>query len=237
VRFTLPGFDPHDNSQQQRAYSLPEVMQVLDDVIRHVSPDTPVTLLLHDWGCLFGYQYALRHKDRVERVIGVDIGDAGSRYHRREMGWRAMAMTVGYQLWLATAWRLGGERGNRMARWMAGKLRAPAAPEDITAAQGWPYAVQWLGQAGGFGRLRAFAPTVPMLFIYGQKKPMSFHSRNWAERIAARPGSRVVGLPTGHWVMLQRPVEFQRTVLQWLNDTDAMCSLAGAQARTARFSV
>jgi len=237
VRFTLPGFDPQAPGFPPCAYSLRDILQCLDAVIQRVSPDAPVTLLLHDWGCLFGYQYALRHTDRVERVIGVDVGDAGSRYHRQEMGWRAMAITVGYQLWLATAWRLGGERGNRMARWMAGKLGAPAAPQDITAAQGWPYAVQWFGQAGGFGRLRAFAPTVPMLFIFGQRKPMSFHSRNWADRIAARPGSRVVGLPTGHWVMLQRPADFQRTVVQWLRDTEPMCSpLSGAASRAARFS-
>lgn len=235
VRFTLPGLDPH-HSGERRAYSLREILQCLDDVIKRVSPDAPVTLLLHDWGCLFGYQYAMRNKDRVERVIGVDIGDAGSRYHRKEMSWRAIGLTLGYQLWLAAAWRIGGDRGNRMARWMAAKLRAPAEPQDISAGQGWPYAVQWLGVAGGFGRLRTFAPTVPMLFIHGQRKPMRFHSSNWADRIAARPGSQVLGLPTGHWVMLQRPAEFHMAISHWLRETDHLCTSGQAALHNQRMS-
>lgn len=239
VRFTLPGFDParasSNATEARQAYSLRDMLQCLDKVVQTASPHAPVTLLLHDWGCLFGYQYAMRHTDRVERVIGVDIGDAGSRYHRKEMSLGVVARTLGYQWWLAMAWRLGGERGDRMARWMAQKLGAPAPAEAINAAQGWPYAVQWLNAAGGFGRLRVFAPTVPMLYVYGQRKPFSFHSRNWAERIAARPGSRVMGLPTGHWVMLQRPAEFQRAVLQWLQETDVWCAgMPAAQADRVR---
>jgi cis-3-alkyl-4-acyloxetan-2-one decarboxylase len=236
VRFTWPGMDPHRGSGKRRAWSMREMLQCLDHVVRSTSPDAPVTLLLHDWGCLFGYQYAMRNTDRVERVIGVDIGDAGSRYHRQEMSWRAMGLTLGYQLWLAAAWRIGGSLGNRMARWMAARLRAPSAPQDISASQGWPYAVQWFGVAGGFGRLRTFSPTVPMLFIYGQRKPMSFHSRNWAERIASRPGSRVLGLSTGHWVMLQRPAEFHMAIANWLRETDSVCRSQQATRTSQRLS-
>ena len=223
VRFTLPGFDPGQAHGPRHAVPLAEVVQCIARVADEVSPKAPVTLMLHDWGCFFGYQYAHQHKTRVERVIGVDIGDAGSRHHRREMSWRAMALTLGYQLWLAAAWRIGGKRGNRMARWIAKLFHAPAAAPDITASQGYPYAIQWFGVAGGFGQLRAFAPQVPMLFVHGQRKPMMFHSSNWAERIGARPGCRVLGFPTGHWVMNQAPAEFNAAVLQWLQDTEHLC--------------
>lgn len=216
VRFTLPGFDPADPSGP---YSLDAVVAAIQDAIDRASPDQPVTLLLHDWGCFFGYQYTMRHPGRVARVIGVDIGDAGSRYHRQETSLRAMWGIVSYQLWLAAAWRIGGARGDRMARWMATRLRAPAAA-SVTAAIGYPYAVQWLGVAGGYGRLRAFAPKVPMLFIHGERKPFGFHSRSWADRVAARPGCRVIGMPTGHWVMVQQPAVFNATVLEWLQRTD-----------------
>lgn len=219
VRFTLPGFG---SAADGRAYSLDEVVQAIATAIDEACPQQPVTLLLHDWGCFFGYQYATRHRDRVARVIGVDIGDAGSRYHRQQMGLRAIAQTLGYQWWLALAWRIGGGLGDRMARWMARRFRAPAPAATVTAAGGYPYAVQWLGVAGGYGRLRAYAPMVPMCFIHGARKAFGFHSDAWAERIRARPGGRVVALPTGHWVMTEAPEAFHAAVLGWLRDTDRM---------------
>ena len=216
VRLTLPGFDL---SQPGRAHSLDEVIATIKQVVEHHCPGERVTLLVHDWGCLYGYQFALRHPELVARVVGVDVGDAGSRAHRAALGLKAKAMVVGYQLWLALAWRVGGGLGDRMARWMAAKLRCPAPPQSIGAQMGYPYAVAWFGVQGGFGKLRVFDPAVPMLFIYGQRKPFMFHSQAWAERLAARPGSRVLGLPTGHWVMLQRPAEFNAALLDWLAAT------------------
>lgn len=217
ARFTLPGFDPHAPTGP---HTLDEIVNTIAARVDEASPQQPVTLLLHDWGCFFGYQYAMKHRDRVERVIGVDIGDAGSRYHRQEMNWRAIWGTVSYQWWLALAWKIGGARGDRMARRMAARFRAPAPPQDVAASQGYPYAMQWFGAAGGFGRLRSFAPTMPMLYLYGERKPFMFHSAAWADRVRARPGCRVIGMPTGHWVMHQQPEAFNAAVLDWLRKTD-----------------
>jgi hypothetical protein len=63
-------------------------------------------------------------------------------------------------------------------------------------------------------------PAVPMLFFYGERKPFQFQSQAWLDRLAARPHSRVVPLPTGHWVMVQRPQVFNDTVRSWLAETD-----------------
>ncbi len=217
VRFTLPGFDP---ALPSRAYSLDDVMAIITRAVDTVSPTQPVTLLLHDWGCFFGYQYAMRQPQRVARVVGVDIGDAGSRAHRAGLGVKAIVATLAYQWWLALAWKIGGGTGDRMARWIARLFQAPAPAQDVVSAMGYPYAMQWFGVAGGFGHPRPFVPNVPMLFIHGERKPFSFHSSAWAERLAARPGSRVLGMPTGHWVMSQRPDEFNAAVLAWLQSTE-----------------
>jgi cis-3-alkyl-4-acyloxetan-2-one decarboxylase len=217
ARFNLPGYT---DAEHRRAFALDEVVAHIAQAVDEASPDRPVTLLLHDWGCFFGYQYAQAHPERVARVIGVDIGDAGSRHHIASLSLRAKLSTLSYQLWLALAWKLGGPVGNRMARWMASTFRAPAPPTEIFSGMGYPYAMQWFGTAGGLGRPKAFLPDVPMLFIHGERKPFSFHSQVWADRLASRPGSRVRGLPTGHWVMSQRPEAFNQTVLEWLNDTE-----------------
>lgn len=216
ARFTLPGFAP---GHRKQAFSLDEVVGVIARVIDALSPDAPVTLLLHDWGCFFGCQAAMRRPQRVARVIGVDVGDAGSTRHLKEMGAAAKAATLGYQLWLAAAWRIGGAVGDRMAREMARRAHAPADPREVHAQMGYPYAVQWTGAAGGYRKLRRFAPHCPLLFIYGERKPFMFHSRAWADEVAARPGSRVVGFDCGHWLMVQRRERFNAAVLDWLKET------------------
>ena len=219
VRFTLPGFE---RSDARRAYSLDEVIGVIREVVEKSCPRGRVTLLLHDWGCFFGYQFAARHPSLVERVIGVDIGDAGSRANRGELGIRGKLMVIAYQLWLALAWRIGGRVGDAMARLMARVLRCPTDPKTIGSQMGYPYALRWLGAAGGLRGVRSYEPSVPMLFLYGERKPLMFHSRAWAERLAAQPQNRVQGFATGHWVMIGRPREFNEALLDWLGRTDRL---------------
>jgi cis-3-alkyl-4-acyloxetan-2-one decarboxylase len=216
VRFTLPGFE---HGAAKRAYSLDEIVETVRQIVSRACPGERVVLLLHDWGCLFGYQLAQRHPQLVERVIAVDVGDAGSRRNVAELSLKARLMVVFYQLWLALAWAIGGATGDRMARWMARALRCPVAPQAIHSRMGYPYAVRWLRLAGGLRGLKTFHPQTPMLFLYGERKPFLFHSRAWAERVGARAGSRVVALPTGHWVMVGRPREFNDALLSWLGET------------------
>jgi pimeloyl-ACP methyl ester carboxylesterase len=213
VRFTLPGFDL---SQPGVAHSLDEVLQTVHRIVTQCCPGERVTLLVHDWGCLFGYQFALRHPALVSRIVGVDIGDAGSKAHRAALGLKAKLMVLAYQLWLASAWRVGGALGDRMARRMAAAMRCPTEAQAIGAQMGYPYALQWFGVKGGLRRVRAFEPAVPMLYLYGQRKPFMFHSQAWLDALAARPGNRVVGLRTGHWVMLNKPQDFNDEVVRWL---------------------
>lgn len=221
VRFTLPGFDV---ASPRRAYSVDELVAAIRRVVEHACEGRAATLLLHDWGCVFGYQFAMRYPTLVERVIAVDVGDAGSRQHAAELSVKARLMVVAYQVWLALAWRIGGRAGDGMARWMARLLRCPVSPDDIHSRMGYPYALRWLGAAGGLRGARTFHPAIPMLFIYGERKPFMFHSRAWAEGVAARPASRVVALPTGHWVMIGRRREFNDAILAWLRETDSRAS-------------
>jgi len=219
VRFTLPGFDPR---RPRQAYSLDEVVETICRIVEHTCPGEQVTLLLHDWGCFFGYQFAMRYPQRVKRVIGVDVGDAGSRRHLQELSPKAKAMVVGYQVWLALAWRIGGRFGDWMAQTMARALRYPGDPQCVGAQMGYPYYVQWTGALGGYRQAKTFAPVCPMLFVYGKRKPLMFHSSAWAEEIAERSGSQVLGFDTGHWVMVEKPEEFNQAVTAWMSAGDAV---------------
>lgn len=210
VRFTQPGFD---RAGPRRSPSLDELVRIYAAIVDAVSPDVPVTLLLHDWGCVFGYQYAMRHPQRVARIVGVDLGDTNSGAFLRSLSGKAKAGIAGYQLWLALAWKIGGGLGDRMTRRMAAALRCPSDPAQIHSAMNYPY---WMAWTGGLKASVQVKPQCPVLFLYGERKPFMFHSPQWLEYVRALPGSAVQGFPTGHWVMTQAPEPFNAAVRQWL---------------------
>lgn len=215
LRFTLPGFDA---TRAPRAVSVARMLQLIDTVLDACAPGERVTLLLHDWGCAFGYEYAARRPGRVARVVGVDVGDHGSEELARAQGPRGRRMVFGYQVWLALAWKIGGRVGDAMARWMARKLRCPVPAAKIHASMGYPYAMRWFGSVGGFGGLAPVqALRCPTLFLYGTRKYFMFHSPEWERALAARPGCAVQALKTGHWVMLNQPDAFRDAVRSWLD--------------------
>lgn len=221
VRFALPGFDL---SQPPRPVSVDEMCALVGAVVDAVSPTEPVTLLLHDWGCFFGYEYAARHTHRVARVVGVDIGDTNSGAYLKSLKFKEKCLIAGYQLWLAMAWKLGGllpGLANRMTRFMAHTIGCRTAPEHIGWQMNYPYAMQWFGSHGGLRRLQradhVMGPVIPILFMFGRRKPFMFHSPRWLAALATTPGCAVHGFDAGHWLMKQQPAAFNRVLRQWLD--------------------
>ncbi len=217
VRFTLPGFDAAGDGNPT---SVADMCKALDAVVQVVSPDRPVTLLMHDWGCIFGYEFATRLPARVKQMVAVDIGDHNSGAYLKSLSGKAKLQVVFYQLWLALSWQLGrwGATGvaNRMTRWMARSLRCPTDAARISWQMNYPYVMQWFGLAGGFRGAAQVTPTVPLLYCYGERKPFMFHSARWLALQAARPGCTVQGFRCGHWVMLNQPQAFNALVCDWL---------------------
>ena len=221
VRFTLPGFDP---DKPARPTSLPEMVNLFGAIVDAACPDRPVTLVLHDWGCIFGYEFAARHPGQVERIVAVDIGDYNSDAYARTLTGKAKWQIFSYQCWLALAWALGrtlsGALGDRMTRWMARGMRCRTPQAGIGWSMNYPYAMQWFGLLGGFRGAAPVEPACPLLYLYGERKPFMFHSPRWLEGMAARPGSTVQGFRTGHWVMVEQPVAFNQRLRRWLDGAD-----------------
>ena len=214
IRFTLPGFDI---DKPRRAYRLDEMMAIVKDIVERTSPGRKVILMLHDWGCVFGYQFAMRYPSLVSKIVGVDIGDAGTREHQGSLTLMAKAMVFAYQLWLALAWRIGGLIGNGMTLAMARIAHCPSDPRFIDSRMDYPYYILWMKAYGSYRGVVRFEPKVPMLFVYGTRKPFLFHTPAWAEALAAQPGSQVHAFATGHWVMSEQPERFNQVVGAWLS--------------------
>ncbi len=221
VRMCLPGYDL---AQPPRPLSVAGITAVIGQVADAVSPAQPVTLLLHDWGCFFGYEFAARHPGRVARVVGVDIGDTGSGAYLKSLRVKEKAMIAGYQLWLALAWTLGPRLpglADRMTRFMARAIGCRNPPGQIGWQMNYPYAMGWFGAYGGLRGVarmdHLLGVSIPMLYLYGRRKPFMFHSARWLEQLAAAPGCAVQGMETGHWVMRQQPAAFNAHVRGWLD--------------------
>ena len=221
VRVCLPGYDL---TQPPRPTSVAGITAFLRQVVDAVSPDQPVTLLLHDWGCFFGYEFAARHTSRVARVVGVDIGDTGSGAYLKALSLKEKLMIASYQLWLALAWKLGGRApalADRMTRFMARNMGCRNPPERIGWQMNYPYAMGWFGAYGGLRGVarmdRLLGHQLPALYIYGRRKPFMFHSARWLSQLAGMPGCAVQPMDTGHWVMRQKPDEFNACVRAWLD--------------------
>lgn len=218
ARFTLPGYNL---ARPPRPTSLADMTALLAAIANAVSPGAPVTLLIHDWGCIFGYEFALRHPQRVRRIAAVDIGDHNTGDFARSLTWRARFQILGYQLWLALAWKMGRSfspaLGDRMTRNMAAALRCPVPAPAMGWPMNYPYAMAWFGLLGGFKSALRVAPECPVLYLYGKRKPFSFHSPQWLERLAQQPGSAAHGLNCGHWVMLDQAEAFHGLLENWLD--------------------
>ena len=220
VRFTLPGFDA---GQPRRSFSIPQLVATFRSIVEQTCPGQQVILMLHDWGCAFGYAFAAQHPALVSKIVGVDIGDAGSRAHREALPARAKLMVFAYQAWLALAWVIGGHvsarLGDRMTRWMARVLRCRSDPGLIGWHMNYPYFIQWSGAHGSYRRALRFEPSCPMLYLWGRKKPFQFHSARWVEALRAKPGCQALEFDTGHWLMTARPQAFNEAVAAWLAAT------------------
>lgn len=225
VRFCLPGYDL---ARPPRPMSVDAMCGLVRKIVDAVSPHEPVTLLLHDWGYLFGYEFAARHPDRVARVIGVDIGDTSSSAYLKGLSGKEKRMIASYQVWLALAWKIGPWwpwLANRMSRSMARGMGCRNEPERIGWQMNYPYAMGWFGAHGGLRGVarvdKLLGVDMPALFIYGRRKPFMFHSERWIAHLADAPGCEVLALDTGHWVMRQKPTEFTACVRAWLDRSTA----------------
>lgn len=208
VRVNLPNYGGTVTARW--GYGTEEIVEALVTLLREVGADRPVTLVLHDWGCYWGHAAHHRCPEVVARVAGLDVAP------HYEPGARALLGIVAYQWWLLGAFVVGGPVGNWMTRRSAKLLGAPADEARIDARMNYPYRNAWADiLTGRIRRLtEGYWPRCPLLFVYGERKPIPFHSRAWVDHVRS-VGGEVVGLPCGHWVMRHR--SFIGVLTRWLD--------------------
>lgn len=218
VSFSLPGFG---DSRQPQGYSLAQVVETIRQIVDAVSPDKKIILMVHDWGCIFGYQFAMLYPQRIARMIAVDLGDTNSPELEKSLSLAAKSMILAYQTTLAASWYIGGYIGDMITRGMSKALQGKADPQHIHCDMNYPYAIRWMRTLGSFDDLKQVNPEFPFFYAYGRKKPFMFHSPAWLARMANRPGNIVREFNSGHWVMVDCADEFNTAVSHWLTTLNA----------------
>lgn len=214
VSFTMPGFSRDDHSK----YSVRDVVEKIREIVDAVSPSDKVILLAHDWGCVFGYEYAMRYSDRVEKMIGMDVGDADTKDLQNSLSITQKLMIFTYQIILAIGFVCGKTVGTAIGKMMAKALQAKSNRENIHAGMSMPYAMRWFGVNGGLTNLLPVDPPFPFYYAYATRKPMMFHSPQWLQQLLQSPNNKVQPFDCGHWLMIDKADEFNASAKKWLSE-------------------
>ena len=211
VTFTLPGFEKNDDGK----YTLDDVVNRIKNIVDTVCPKSKAILMVHDWGCVFGYEYAMRYPDRIEKMVAIDVGDAASPEFEKTLSLKAKLMVFTYQFTLALGWLT---KIDLVHKTVAKGLQAKSNFDNIHAGMGLPYAMRWLGANGGLKNMKQIEPTFSFFYIYALKKPFFFQTEKWMKELQKNPKNRVHAFNCAHWVMVEKADEFNTEVHKWLTN-------------------
>ena len=211
---TLPNFG--DAPYESGGCDFPEIVDRLHRTIESLG-DEPVGLVTHDWGAYVGYMYEMKHPERVQTMAAMDVGG-----HFEPQSLKAAAMFVSYQWALAVFWLIGGllpPIGTWLTRGLARLLKVPERQSSaVRSSWNYPYFYFWRATLVPWMRARRLGPYSPkcrVLFVYGAKKPLMFHTERWIE-IVERGGGKCVGIEgASHWFMESHAAETNQLIVEW----------------------
>lgn len=217
VLVTLPHFGTAPG--KPGGHDFPELIDRLAETLRAVSPADPVGLVTHDWGAYLGYLLEQKHPELIGRMAALDVGG-----HAAPENVKTTLMILGYQWALVACWLVGGlipPLGTAMTRGVARVIRVPARQRaTVRSRANYPYFYLWRGLLLPRYRdrlLRRYRPRCPVLFLYGERKPLMFHSQRWLE-IVAESGGRSRGVAgAGHWFMETHPGTVNEELAAWFS--------------------
>ena len=201
VLLTLPNYG--EKAEKAGGYDFPQLLEQLVATLRKVQPEGRVGLITHDWGAYLGYLLEQSHPELIDRMAALDIGG-----HVQPAGLKEPLMIMGYQWALVLSWLVGGlipPLGKIMTRGVARVVRVPSRQRDnIRSRYNYLYFYMWRALLLPWQKnklLRRYKPQCPVLYLYGARKPLMFHSDRWI-KIVAESGGESQGIEgAGHWLM------------------------------------
>lgn len=216
VLVTLPNFGK--SVARRGGYDFPHLVELLSNTIREVHPAGRVNLVTHDWGAYIGYMLEKTHPELFEKMVALDVGG-----HIGRPDLRSALMIAAYQWALIAGWMVGGllpPLGDLLSRAVGTAVKVPRNRRArIRSRFNYSYFYLWRGMLLPWRRdsiLGRYRPRCPVLYLFGERKPVMFHSKKWLQ-IVADTGGRAEGLKTaGHWLMETHPDVVNERIFDWL---------------------
>jgi len=218
VLVTLPNFG--EEAVQAGGFDFPELVERLAATIRQVQPEGKVSLVTHDWGAYLGYMLEKIHPELIVKMAALDIGG-----HLKPAGLKPTLMIMGYQWSLIACWLVGGvipPLGGLMSKGVGKVIRVPARQRaQLRSRYNYSYFYLWRGMLLPWKRanlLGSYRPHCPVLYLFGERKPLMFHSPKWLQ-IVTTSGGRSEGIAgAGHWLMETHAGIVNEKIDDWFKD-------------------
>jgi pimeloyl-ACP methyl ester carboxylesterase len=216
IAVNLPNFGAEP--QRPGGLDFPALVAGLAASIRkHQKTNEPVRLVCHDWGAYLGYLLQRTHPDLIARMVALDVGG-----HAKPANIKEVVFILGYQWALVFCWLIGGilpPLGNALSRALARLIRVPKRQvARLKSRFNYPYFYFWRGMFLSRWKsslLGYYQPSCPLLYLFGEGKPVMFHSKRWL-KIVADSGGRCQGIEgAGHWFMETHPDIVNQAIANW----------------------
>ena len=230
----LPGFEDVPAVPVPRwGYTFDQLVATLHATLEDLLPgaDAKFSLIIHDWGSYVGMMYQTRHPDKVKAVVVLDVGvmDPGLAsaplYH--------VFVICFYQWCFAFSFvvsALLGSAAGQAVFLLASVVmrlipslspcpheRLPRPFKAIKVRMCYPYLQIWLDIFMGRNVHPRF-PDVPVLYLFGTRKNVLFHSPSFLRRLDDTAGCRWRSFDCGHWLMHYEADGVADEVLHFLAD-------------------
>jgi len=136
----------------------------------------------------------------------------------------AKLMVLAYQWTLAVAFLLNGKIGKFLCQGVSKffKYRPPHF-DELTGARCYPYFYLWRNMLTSILNKRklflyGYKPSVPVVFLYGKKKPFQFSSRKWENYLLEHERCEIHGVESGHWIMKEATDFLRNLIVRRLKD-------------------
>lgn len=218
VLLTLPNFG--GRADKAGGYDFPELAERLAATIRLVQPRGGIGLVVHDWGSYLGYLLERNEPGLVSSIAALDVGA-----HIRPENLKTSLMILGYQWALITCWLAGGvipPLGNLMTRGVSKVIRVPKRQAGaVRSRSNYLYYYLWkriLLPGRDRNLLRSYRPQCPIMFLYGKRKPLMFHSSRWLKTVDESGGYSEGIDGAGHWLMETHAEIVNERLSAWFED-------------------
>lgn len=216
VLITLPNFG---DTHHPGGFKFQVLIERLNETILKVQLEGEVIYMGHDWGAFIGYLYEQKYPKKIRRMVMMDVGGQLLPNPLEAL------LIVCYQWTLASLWIMGGvfpAFATTLSQSFARLMGVPQKQsEQLRSSWNYPYFYLWRAVFfPWFGDykvlLMSYRPQSPILYLYGGKKPLMFHSKAWL-RLIDKTGGKSECIPEGdHWFLISHHKEINPSIVDWL---------------------